>query len=144
MLPGASRRTLRAGERVCGMRIPRMRVFLFSTLVIGFALLLMIWSRIMSAPSPTRRLGRDGGAHAIFVDVGGNVGDSVAAFLSVGVPGIRRPPTRFDAVHVFEPNPAFHAGYDRYRNHSYAFELLAAAAGGRNGWTTFSGEGLGG
>lgn len=49
-----------------------------------------------------------------FIDVGGNVGDSVAAFLTKGAPGIAMPPAQFDAIYVFEPNPAFAERYARY------------------------------
>jgi FkbM family methyltransferase len=84
------------------------------------------------------------GSRHVFIDVGGNVGDSIAAFLTVGVPGVARPGGAFDAVYVFEPNPEFAPRYDRYRGKRYAFEFLPAAAAAHDGYTKFDGSGLGG
>ena len=80
----------------------------------------------------------------VYVDVGGNTGDSVAAFLTVGVPGVLREGRDFDAIYVFEPNPEFASRYWRYGGRKYAFEFIAAAATARDGSVDFQGSGLGG
>jgi len=85
-----------------------------------------------------------GPSRHVFIDVGGNVGDSVAAFLTVGVPGVPRAGVDFDAVYVFEPNPEYAPRYERYKGKRYAFEFLAAAATAQDGFTAFEGTGLGG
>ena len=80
----------------------------------------------------------------VFIDVGGNVGDSVAAFLTVGVPGVARAGRDFDIVFVFEPNPQFATRYERYKGKQYAFQFIPAAATAHNGTLHFAGEGLSG
>ena len=80
----------------------------------------------------------------VFIDVGGNVGDSVAAFLTVGVPGVQRAGRNFDSVFVFEPNPQFARSYGRYEGKQYAFQFIPAAATAHNGTLSFAGEGLSG
>lgn len=80
----------------------------------------------------------------VFINVGGNVGDSVAAFLTKGAPGIDTPPAQFDAIYEFKPNPAFAERYARYRGKSFHFEFIPAAAGAEDGTMSFSGGGLGG
>ena len=93
------------------------------------------WKLLIRAQSPPRH---------VFVDVGGNVGDSVAAFLSVGVPGVERAGHLFDAIYVFEPNPEFAPRFERYRGRHYAFEFIPAAAAAHDGVLSFSGAALGG
>jgi FkbM family methyltransferase len=82
---------------------------------------------------------------SIYIDVGGNIGDSVAAFLSVGIPLIAVPPSEFDSIYVFEPNEKFKDLYDPFRaSKPVNFTLFTAAAGDFDGFAKFSGEGLGG
>ena len=92
----------------------------------------------------TVKVGRDLPPRHVFVDVGGNVGDSVAAFINKGVPGVARAGQAFDAIYVFEPNPTFATRYDRYRNKNYMFDFIPAAAAARDGILTFAGADLGG
>ena len=84
------------------------------------------------------------GPRHIFIDVGGNVGDSVAAFLTLGVPGLAKSPKAFDDIIVFEPNPAFAKNYDRYRGKAFNFTFIPAAVAGNDGRMVFEGGGLGG
>ena len=94
--------------------------------------------------APAISLHRASAQRHVFIDVGGNVGDSVAAFLNMGVPGVARAGRDFDAIYVFEPNPDFAPRYDRFRGKRYAFEFLPAAATAQDGHLAFEGSGLGG
>lgn len=80
----------------------------------------------------------------IFIDVGGNVGDSLATWFAVGAPGIPKPAREFDTVILFEPNQEYASKFDRFRRMKMNFTFIAAAAADKDGTTTFSGTGLGG
>lgn len=94
-----------------------------------------LWDYDQKSPPPPRH---------VFIDVGGNIGDSVSAFLSVGVPGVSKAGADFDSIYVFEPNPEFAHAYERYREKSFSFEYIQAAATAKDGFMTFEGTGLGG
>jgi FkbM family methyltransferase len=82
--------------------------------------------------------------HYIFIDVGGNTGDTVERFLSDGIYGLPKPSHRFDAIYVFEPNNDFHHLYDKFKNQALNFTLIPSAATSVDGSLGFSGNAEGG
>lgn len=80
----------------------------------------------------------------IFIDVGGNIADTVENFLKVGVKSSPIPIKDYDSIYVFEPNQEFHKLYDKFYNQSYQFTLIKAAAASVDGHLKFAGEGTGG
>lgn len=89
-------------------------------------------------------------SRSIFIDVGGNVGDSLQWFYDYGspmtplVPG--QPPSAwaFDEIYVWEPNPDYRSKYDELKRKGLKFKLIQAAATDKIGTMFFSGTGLGG
>ena len=80
----------------------------------------------------------------IFVDVGGNIGDTVQNFLEHNVRSSPIPSKEYDSIYVFEPNKDFHKLYERFYNQSYSFQLIKAAATSVDGYLNFAGDGIGG
>jgi len=77
----------------------------------------------------------------IFIDVGGNIADTVENFLKVGVKSSPIPSKDYDSIYVFEPNREFYKLYDKFYNQSYQFTLIKAAATSVDGHLKFAGEG---
>ena len=106
------------------------------------------WINASAISSLKRTLGE---RQWIFIDVGGNNGDSLRWFYNT----LYSPPlsdfpepgqpeaTKFDRVIVWEPNSDFFDDYERLKK-QYTFELIPAAATTHDGILSFSGTGLGG
>lgn len=76
--------------------------------------------------------------------MGGNIADTVELFLEKGVHASPIPSKEYDSIYVFEPNEKFHPLYDKFRNQSYNFTLIKAAATSVDGNLNFAGDGIGG
>lgn len=80
----------------------------------------------------------------VFIDVGGNIGDTMEKFLRHGVYGLPKPSYKFDHFYVFEPSPDFHHHYEKFKNKPYNFTLIPSAASSVDGVLYFAGNGEGG
>lgn len=80
----------------------------------------------------------------MFIDVGGNNGDTVLSFLAGELPGVSREQAQSFDIYAFEPNPRFRAAFEQLSARVSRLTFIAAAAHDSDGVLTFAGDGLGG
>eukprot|EP00184_Porphyridium_aerugineum_P000959 CAMPEP_0184700564 /NCGR_PEP_ID=MMETSP0313-20130426/14389_1 /TAXON_ID=2792 /ORGANISM="Porphyridium aerugineum, Strain SAG 1380-2" /LENGTH=218 /DNA_ID=CAMNT_0027160301 /DNA_START=90 /DNA_END=743 /DNA_ORIENTATION=- len=130
------------------------------------AALSTLLSSSSSCNGNTATTNNNGPIRYVYIDVGGNTGQSVEWFLngsnnifttafrnkhtlrsSTNEVDTRLPPildpSKYE-IYVFEPNPIFLPDYIKLKKRGYNFTLFQAAAGDKDGWINFSGGGQGG